>query len=527
MSSKIIFSFFLLLVLVFSCRYYVQHNFRQTYEAQNQEIHFDTTGSTYFKVHFKNGDVGVLDQWKLNNSRDSIVGEGKLYDFNRNQIKEGPLAFYLNSVAIIETNQLDSLKAQDNKMIAALSLMTGANIALDLFCIIRPKACFGSCPTFYLPGDHGIHTSRAEGFSNAIAPALEKGDIDALGYTTNANTFELILKNEALETHAINELKVLAVKKQQNEAVFHDTNDGFYICEPPIKGKALTDNQVDISDILKQKDDIEYFSLTDTFDLFQKEEIFLEFDPILEGKTGMVITFRQTLLTTFLLYSGLSYMGDEVGDYFAMIERYDHAQNLVKKPFDGLGGITCFIYDESTSEWRLLEELYETGPIAKNTIVVPLPENSRKGEVVRMKLKLARGLWRLDEVGLSKIQRKVQPRTIYPRGFSIKEGQINNTIQDILADDRNYFITLPGDEYQFQFDLPYCKGREVQELFLYSKGYYLEWIRQQWLADKNLPKLKKMLTLNSTTWRELAKEYKSMEAEMECEFWNTKYSKIQ
>ncbi len=60
--------------------------------------------------------------------------------------------------------------------------MSGISLAVTAYCIANPKACFGSCPTFYLEDEGGREPERpqAEGFSESIARVLEARDIDAL-----------------------------------------------------------------------------------------------------------------------------------------------------------------------------------------------------------------------------------------------------------------------------------------------------------------------------------------------------------
>ena len=41
---------------------------------------------------------------------------------------------------------------------------------------------------------------------------------------------------------------------------------------------------------------------------------------------------------------------------------------------------------------------------------------------------------------------------------------------------------MPGDSYELAYDLP---AGDNFELFLDSRGYYLEWMREQWLRDEN------------------------------------------
>jgi hypothetical protein len=59
---------------------------------------------------------------------------------------------------------------------------------VSIYCILNPKACFGSCPTFY--GWDGEDTTlMAEGFSSSILRSFEKQDIDML-YWTKVNQIE-------------------------------------------------------------------------------------------------------------------------------------------------------------------------------------------------------------------------------------------------------------------------------------------------------------------------------------------------
>ncbi len=50
---------------------------------------------------------------------------------------------------------------------------------LSVFCLANPKACFGSCPTFYAWNGKDMKL-MAEGFSSSILRSYEKSDIDML-----------------------------------------------------------------------------------------------------------------------------------------------------------------------------------------------------------------------------------------------------------------------------------------------------------------------------------------------------------
>ena len=79
---------------------------------------------------------------------------------------------------------------------------------------------------------------------------------------------------------------------------------------------------------------------------------------------------------------------------------------------------------------------------------------------------------------------------------------------------------MPGNEFKFTFELP--EKNSDFELFLYSKGYYLEWMRDNWLADKNLLKMNQLLKNPKKYYQKEAKKYKVYENTMEDVFWNSR-----
>ncbi len=513
--------------IIYSCgKLYIKQDFRQAYRGFNDSIHQNLYDQAFFKVHLKNGEVSLLRDWKLNASKDSILGNGKLFDFNRTEIREGSMAHNIDDIAIIETNQLDAITSTDKDKISTLAILTGANLIIDIACITNPKACFGSCPTFYTERSHSVHDAKAEGFSSAISPALEKLDMDALNTQTSREDFYLTMKNEAFETHLINEICLTAVPKKRSEFVFQDRMNTFYKARHMVTPKRATINGTSILSQVSKIDDLEFFSFTDKQDLTKKEDIYLDFEGVYGNKQGLVINFRQTLLTTFLLYNGISYMGDEVGDYFAKIETNSAVKKRLGNPFKLLGKIKLYVWNNENESWEFFDELYETGPISKNLIIAPLPKMlSNKGKL-KIKIELTKGLWRIDYLGLSAITEAPFATKIYPSEVTAIKGE-SDGLAKVIKDDDKYLVSFPGNEFNFKFNIPKLKNQDEYELFLSSKGYYLEWIRASWLRDKNISKLEKMLSNDDHTWKELAIEYKAVEQQMEQVFWNSKYSDIQ
>ena len=516
-------------LLLTSCgrKFYIDHQFRQTYTEINEFLHSDTVDIPFYKIHFQDGNVVVLNNLVVNSTQDSIQGQGKLYDFNRSVIQKGLLTFPIDEIVILETNQLKEIRSKDNDRVLGLTVFTGLNLAGNIICLSNPKACFGSCPTFYLDGKEYIHSASAEGFSSSIAPSLEKLDIDPLQYSTAAASFEITMKNEAYETHAVNQLGIHAVPKKRQEHVFQDMQGHYYRCTKVLNLNSASKGKKDIKNQLKSLDDHEYFSTTDSFDLNTKEEIVLTFPQLPKGKKGVVINFRQTLLTTFLLYSGLSYMGNEISDYIAKMETNPGIRKRMGDPFDHLGGIELYWWNETTQSWKFYDNVFETGPIAKNHLLSLLPNAASQQQNLRIKIKLAKGLWRIDHIGVCSIVDQIEPISIQPSTVRVIKGE-SMDVKKVQKSDNQYFISLPGEVYRFSFKLPpLSSGQDNYELFLLTKGYYLEWIREEWLKEKDIAKLKQILLKKPSAWRTLAEEYKSIESKMENLFWSSKYSKIQ
>ncbi|MCC6815266.1 MAG: hypothetical protein IT267_02520 [Saprospiraceae bacterium] len=506
------------ILVIQSC---VTNYFRYNYTDANSLLHEANNIRTkpYLKAHLKNGDVCILkDTWKIDTLTNVLTSYGSKYNFNRIKISEGAISISLDSIAIFETNSKP--KNPNAKSIITLSLLAGMDLVLGLVCLANPKACFGSCPTFYINENDNFHYADAEGFSNAISPSMEYFDIDALnGKIGISNTFSITMKNEALETHCVNDVKLLAYPRKRGERVYQSPSNEFYLCENDFPLSQALAHEGNITDLLKFPDRQERFSLSDENNLSCKEEIILNFDKVENtNDLGLILNFRQTLLTTYLFYSSMGYMGDKVSDMFALLE----SDEKMRKKFDAtskeLGDIECYAWSHKTKTWKLQPRINETGPIAINRQFIPLDQlafNSR----IRLKLVLNKGLWRLDYVALTNIKEKVKPIEIAPTSI-LNKGKLDLTALAEIVNPDKYLISMPGSEYKFNFILP--SDNTDYELFLYSKGYYLEWMREHWIKDKDLLKLKQMVDNPKKYLKREAKNYKSYELKMEEEFWNSK-----
>jgi hypothetical protein len=469
--------------------------------------------SPYLKAHLRSGYVYVLDSWQVDSAAALVTGRGSLLTPNRVTERQGEFRLPVDSVALFETNVLERSSA-----VSALTVMTGITAAVTAFCIASPKSCFGSCPTFYVD-DGSERFLHAEGFSASIAPALEAADVDALYRArVTGRDFRLQLQNEALETHVIRYADLLAVPRPAGGRVFL-TPDGQFRAATQVRAPVrCTSAAGDCRELVASFDGRERFSLADSLDLGTRETIDLVFDPGVPGDRGLVITSRQSLMSTYLLYQTLAYLGAQAPAAMAALANGGHA---ARERVDGLGrllGKIEVLIPDSAGGWTPADSVGETGPLAADTKVVPLP--AIEGQGVRIRLRLTRGLWRIDYLALAHLGQPAEPMRIPP--YRVERGGRNDvTAWRELVDTAGTLVTLPGDAYQLRYRLP--PHPERYELFLESRGYYLEWMRREWLAEENLASAAQILLNPAAALRTLAPKFKRQEPELERLFWNSRY----
>lgn len=464
----------------------------------------------YLKVHMRDGALYVLSDWMVEESAQEIVGVGDKFRADRSLERAGTFRIGMRDVGMYETNTIITSPG-----VAALAVVTGLSLLITGACIANPKACFGSCPTFYATSDDGKLVLQAEGFSDSIAPSLERNDIDALWRTSGrGGTTTIVMTNEAYETHVVKQVDLLAVARPAGGRVLA-TEDRLWVASSLAAPIACTASEGSCLDVLAALDGRERLSLTDGHDLAARETIELEFAPS-SSRTAVAIGARQSMITTFLLYQGLAYLGTQVTGWLVRLnERGTDARAGGRALKKLVGGIEVQV--EENGGWRTVGEVYETGPIATDVHLVLLPEHVRGG---RIRLVMQRGGWRVDSVALATIVGEAQPVRIAP-------SRIRGTLGEEYAGGRTAatrfpIVTMPGDRYELAYQLP--SGGNY-ELFLDSRGYYLEWMRAEWLADENPLAAVRMFAAPARMLRELAPAYKHVESRMEEIFWRSRYAR--
>jgi hypothetical protein len=467
--------------------------------------------SPFLKVHMQNGNTYVLQAWEMDASRQHVIGTGTLFNSVRDTLRHGEFRVGMDSVAIFETNVI-----HNSGTATALLIFTGITAAVTIYCIANPKSCFGSCPTFYVSDGDNLHL-KAEGFSASIAPSLEATDIDALFQApVNHQNFEIEMRNEALETHVVRYVDLLALPRAKGRSIFADIDGDFWESTSLIHPASAHAPEGDCLRLLLYADGNERYSGADSTYLGEKEIIEIEFTDIPHGPCGLVIGCRQTLLSTYLLYQTFAYMGKDVGYWFAQIER--NAIKLTPNTIQRImGGIEISVRD-SLGDWKIVDQIEEYGPLATDIHLVQFGRLT--GDTAQVRLNMTKGNWRIDYVALAELSRTVKAVHLHPH-LVFKDGLVDEQARGMLCDSTLSLITLPGDIYTLRYHIPGDPGD--YELFLQSRGYYLEWIRKEWIKEENPLFLSEIFFNPEAALKRLAPEFKQVEAEMEEHFWRSRY----
>ncbi|HTM22912.1 MAG TPA: hypothetical protein VL172_20455, partial [Kofleriaceae bacterium] len=271
--------------------------------------------SPVLKAHMRSGELYVLDHWQVAGGQ--VSGVGLRYDIDRAVIGRGPQRLAIADVALFETNV-----PKMTPEVAGVAVVAILSAAVTVACLTNPKACFGSCPTFYVE-DGRPPRIAAEGFSASIAPSLEATDVDALWAAAPPDRRVVLrVTNEALETHVIRRAELLAAERPPGGRVVADGTGRPWRVVDLQAPTACRAAEGDCLAAVRAWDDRERWSSADGTDLATRETIDLDLPPA-DGERALVVGFRQTFLSTFLLYQALAFLGRDATATLARLERGD------------------------------------------------------------------------------------------------------------------------------------------------------------------------------------------------------------
>lgn len=470
----------------------------------------------FLKCHMEDGRLFVLEHWALEEGSRTVRGYGIEYAANRERLA-GPKNFQLDldQIALLETNRPYEVDVGTGSVVG-MAIGTGASLALTVVCLTNTKACFGSCPTFFAEDGHG-QSLQAEGFSASVARSLEATDVDAMWTAApKSRDFDVTMTNDALETHVVDSVRVLAATRPAGGRVLRAGTRYFQVTDLRAPASARGDDR-DVTDVLAASDGREYKSPASATDLAERETLEATFarPASKRGRVGLLVVDRNSLLNTFLFYQAIAFMGSRYGDWMAALER--EGKSGFASPGRLLGDIDVSVKDAS-GKFVAAGSVGEVGPIAREAELVVLPD-APAGDVT-VRLTMAKGNWRIDQLALVDVGDEVTPVALDPIAVK-KRGEPDARALAALLDPKEHLVTHPGDAYVLSFRLP----AGDQELFLESRGYYYEWMRDEWLREEDQLAALQLVMNPRAALKRLAPKFKALEPDMDRIFWQSRVTR--
>ena len=175
------------------------------------------------------------------------------------------------------------------------------------------------------------------------------------------------------------------------------------------------------------------------------------------------------------------------------------------------------LISDDGGSWALVGEFSEAGPIAADQQVIRLGRVD--SDDLRVMLRMAQGSWRIDEIRLTHVGSRVVAMPLEPDSVTSRETADPRALA-LLTDRDDHLVTVPGDAYRIWFTIP--EGEEYQ-LFLDSRGYYYEWVREAWIEDESAPLAASVMFRPREALRTMAPGFKKLEPEMERLFWSSRF----
>src|SRR6266545_7520 len=487
----------LLLVLLVSACVHVYQSIR----PRPLDPHTPVVVTTPVKAHLVDGSTVVFLSGVTVDST-QVRGDGTRYSLT------------LRDSAAVTSIPLDSIvgmEAFEQSVNGASSVVVSVLATAGLAAVVGALAVaiFGSCPTVYADSA-GTALLQAEGFSYSIAPIFESRDVDRLRIVQAADgSVRLEIRNEALETHYLNHLELLEVMHGSAEtALVDELNRLVVVTDQHPLTRAIDRRGQDVSGRLEAEDGNVYRTAARTMEQAQLPDLDDWIDLTASAPPGadsvaIVLRLRNSLLNTTLLYDVM--LGDPGArslDWVAQDLKQVGPALAVAQWYQQRMGMNIAVDDGRT--YHLVAHLRDTGPIAWKDAAVIVPVLTR--DSVRVRLSFPKDNWRIDRVAIASRFHRVTPAVVRLADIEDGVGMSDTTALASMRDaDARYLQTSPGQRFTAVFGPTGVNQAGTRTLFLASQGYYIEWMRRNWLrsphADRGFTPSDSALARALARWR--------------------------
>jgi len=143
--------------------------------------------------------------------------------------------------------------------------------------------------------------------------------------------------------------------------------------------------------------------------------------------------------------------------------------------------------------------------------------------VARLRLSFTPDNWSIDWVGVSfATSDAMHSRVLDPQALTVRRGNGYAHDPSLLAgEDGRYLVTYPGDLYRVSYALPPVPAGMERSYFLASRGYYVEWMRMDWIAGRDAGEAPPM-EFDDALLQRTARTWLQKRGDLEARFYGTR-----
>jgi len=471
------------------------------------------------KLHLRDGGVVLYDDgFKVRG--ETILGHGERYDLTRST--RTPVAS-LPAGEVLYIEYYD--RKNQHRMISEVTT-AAASYAAGVGTLNLLKAIFGSCPTVY-SADGDARRLEAELFSHSISRAWEMSDLDRLESLSQRDGIASVdLANEALETHYIDALKLRVVDHGAGFEAFPLGNGDVALTgAPAVPLQARNSIGNDVLDSIARRDEKQYQSGERMLRAFtanaKRDWIDLAVTvPRSAESMYVLLRLRNTLLATVFLYDvAMAEQGYAAIDWMATDSGEAAYASRFSRWFNDGFGIALEV--PAGDSYRRVAQLPPTGPIAWKQVAMKV--SAPRPGVARLRLSFTPDNWSIDWVGVSfATSDAMHSRVLDPQALTVRRGNGYAHDPSLLAgEDGRYLVTYPGDLYRVSYALPPVPAGMERSYFLASRGYYVEWMRMDWIAGRDAGEAPPM-EFDDALLQRTARTWLQKRGDLEARFYGTR-----
>jgi hypothetical protein len=126
--------------------------------------------------------------------------------------------------------------------------------------------------------------------------------------------------------------------------------------------------------------------------------------------------------------------------------------------------------------FQTIGRIGDSGPVAWKDVAIVIPAPDRNG---RIRLSFPADGWRIDWLAFSSEWRRIEPRIVPLTRVATRMGEAAEAQTSLARADTKYLVTSPSQAFVAEFDVG--NADHDRTFLLASQGYYIEWIRREWL----------------------------------------------